>query len=66
MGQLDRIDGPAPDDDDRLIRLGPPGWDEYTGARARFMRRLEVVGLEAAWTSPAFDPARADGEESRP
>ena len=67
MGQLDRIDGSAPDDDDRPVtRLGPPGWDEYAGARARFMRNLEVVGLETAWSSPPFEPARAQGEERRP
>lgn len=64
MGPLDRMDGPAPDDDDRAVtRLGPPGWDEYAGARARFMRRLEVARLETAWVSPSFDPACAEGEE---
>jgi hypothetical protein len=66
MGQLDRMDGPSPDDDDRSVtRLGPPGWEEYAGARARFMRRLEVVGLETAWASPPFEPAGAEGEERR-
>jgi len=36
--------------------LGPPGWEEFAGARARFMRTLALQALEGAWAAPARDP----------
>jgi hypothetical protein len=38
------------------IRLGPPGWDEFSAARERFMRTVAVAGLESAYAAPAREP----------
>ena len=67
MGQRDRMDAATPDEGEGVTetRLGPPGWAEYAGARARFMRTLEVTSLEAAWAAPALEPARGE-QEGRP
>jgi hypothetical protein len=36
--------------------VGPPGWEEFAGARARFMRTLALQALEGSWAAPAGDP----------
>jgi len=42
--------------------LGPPGWEEFAGARARFMLTLALQAAEGAWAAPAHDPrTRARG-----
>jgi hypothetical protein len=67
VGQHDRSDAATPDDRDGATGtgLGPPGWAEYAGARARFMRTLEIASLEAAWAAPALEPARGE-DQGRP
>jgi hypothetical protein len=68
MNQRDRSDAAWPDDDAGagLGPLGPPGWEEFSAARARFMRTVTVAGLETAWDAPAQDPRSRDwGEEAR-
>jgi hypothetical protein len=43
-----------------LADIGPPGWDEFAGARARFMRTLAIQSLEVAWAAPARALPAAD------
>ena len=43
-----------------LSPLGPPGWEEFSAARERFMRTVTVAGLETAWDAPAQDPRSRD------
>ncbi len=38
--------------------LGPPGWEQFAGARARFLRTLALQTLEGAWAAPAAEPRR--------
>lgn len=63
MTDIERWDV-APQEDPEagaLIDIGPPGWEEFAGARARFMRTLAVQALEGAWTAPAHEPPSAGG-----
>jgi hypothetical protein len=47
-----RRDGPA---GEAVTPLGPPGWEEYAGARATFFRTLALETLERAWTARAAE-----------
>jgi hypothetical protein len=63
-------EGPEPAGPDRdgggaETRLGPPGWDEFSAARERFMRTVAVAGLESAYAAPAREP-RDRGEMGSP
>jgi hypothetical protein len=68
MSQRDRSDAAWPDDDAGagLGPLGPPGWEEFSAARERFMRTVTVAGLETAWDAPALDPRSRDWGEGAP
>jgi hypothetical protein len=68
MPQLDGWEA-APAEDEGWVggpRLGPPGWDEFSAARERFMRTVAVAGLETAWGAPAREPREGGQEEGRP
>ena len=58
MREIDSDSQPDEDDAGQLISLGPPGWDEFSAARERFMRTVTVAGLESAWGAPAQEPVR--------
>jgi hypothetical protein len=64
MRQPDGGDWAPPDDEggQRVDRLGPPGWAEFSAARERFMQAVTVAGLETAWDAPAVDPRRDSAE----
>jgi hypothetical protein len=60
MGQPEPWEGVPPEDDGgaTVARLGPPGWDEFSAARQRFMRTVAVAGLESAWEAAPREPRR--------
>jgi hypothetical protein len=51
---------------ERMRRLGPPGWDEFSAARERFRRTVAVAGLERALRAPAHDPRPPEWERRAP
>jgi hypothetical protein len=59
MNDPERMD-PAPwdDPDTTPTGIGPPGWEEFSGARERFMRTLALASLEGAWAAPSREPNR--------
>jgi hypothetical protein len=58
MGQAEGWDGVPAEDEGAVTpgRLGPPGWDEFSAARERFMRTVAVASLESAWAAPSREP----------
>jgi hypothetical protein len=67
MPQLDGWEA-APAEDEGWVgrpRLGPPGWDEFSAARERFMRTVAVAGLETAWVAPTREPRDGRRDEGR-
>ncbi len=68
MGQPDRSQRAGLGDDPGVAAsaLGPPGWDEFSAARERFMRTVALAGLETAWRAPAREPGEPDRGEGRP
>ncbi len=42
----------TPDDETRLLPLGPPGWEEFQAARRRFEASLELLGADGGAPRP--------------